>query len=310
LKSKSSPRRYARLVNDLSQAYYDIDHPNILDPTDCNDVISENNDEVLFQRARGKHANAQCSYEKFLNLLSNFIDYGLYVELVQIPAQQPAQAQANQSNIVTIGRFCSNYYYKPATLVRSTSLPVCGKNKEQSAGGTVVIANTEARKDDDVVVNTHTNSVTQTITTTKNSVLPITSHSFGVNFAGVGPVDVTFELRSPDGFLSYLGSWYNVRERFRFQRLESDSSGEQQWVPYYDNISSRQIFDNGPYLSVLDVSGPSTACYSSVSYDGQTYCVPKGAKHTSMLMDIAVILRNLNISPTDLNAPVSVRVAD
>jgi hypothetical protein len=33
------------------------------------------------------------------------------------------------------------------------------------------------------------------------------------------------------------------------------------------------------------------------------------ATHSSMLMDIAVILRNLNISPTDLNAPISVRVA-
>jgi hypothetical protein len=45
-------------------------------------------------------------------------------------------------------------------------------------------------------------------------------------------------------------------------------------------------------------------------YDGQPYCVPLEATHTAMLMDLAVVLRNLNVQPTDLNVPATVRLAE
>ena len=80
--------------------------------------------------------------------------------------------------------------------------------------------------------------------------------------------------------------------------------------PAYDTVPAARIWHDGPYLKILPVNGPSNACYASATYEGQTYCVPLEAAHTSMLMDIAVILRNLNITPTDLNAPVSVRIAE
>jgi hypothetical protein len=305
LKLQSSPPQYASLVNDPSEAYYDIDDPYNLDRTQCDKIINGNdNFEVLFHRNPRK---GLCSYAKFLNLLSLLFEYGLDTELVQIPAQQPAQVQANQSNIVTVGRFCFDKFLIPGELIRNADFPPCGLDRKQPAGGTIVTAETETHKADDVVINTKTKSDTKTITTTKTSVLPITGHSFSFTFEGVGRVEITFRVRSPNGFLSYLGSWYNARNKIAFERYDRKKAKR---VAYYDSISAQQIFDNGPYLSIVNINGPSAECYSSVNYEGQTYCVPLGATHTSMLMDIAIMLRNLNISPSDLNAPVSVRVTD
>jgi hypothetical protein len=292
VKLVSSNRVYARLVNDPSFAYYDLNNSSDLDQARCNELINE-----LYQHP-GHRAffGTECSYEKFANLLHLLIDNGLYTELVQIPAPQPAQAQANQSNIVTFGRFCFNKVLVPQGMLtlQGSSFPPCGQYIKQSVGGTVAVTTTRTDKRDDRVVNIDTQSLTRQTVTTTNSVLPITGKTFRVKFAGIGWVEINFELRSPNGFLSYLGSWYNFGDRVQFDR--------------YDTIPAKTIFNGGPYLAVRD--GLPASCYSWVNYDGGLYCVPMGATHTSMLMDIAVILRNLNISPTDLNAPISVRVAN
>jgi hypothetical protein len=286
VKLVSSDRVYARLINDPSAAYYDVNNASDLDQTRCHELFSHPGPQVFF-------GPAACSYEKFTNLLALLIDSGLYTELVQIPAPQPAQAQANQINIVTLGRFCFNKTLVPLGL-QSSNFPPCGLDKKQNAGGTVVISRAETHKFDDVVINTETKSATKTITTTTNSMLPVTGRNFRVKFTGIGEVEITFELRSPNGFLSYLGSWYNVGDKVAFEP--------------YDTVPARTILKGGPYLSIVD--GLSASCYSWVNYNGHIYCVPMDATHTSMLMDIAVILRNLNISPSDLNAPVSVRVTN
>jgi hypothetical protein len=302
VKLDSARPQYARLVNDPAQAYYNIMDPSNLDQGYCDGIVTHATPQILF--------GSGCSYKKFLNLLSFLIQNGLYMELAQIPAPQPTQAQANQSNIVTVGRFCFN---KDVSISQgsldllSKKLPTCGIEKKDSIGGTIAVVTTETDKADDISVRTHTKSSTTITTTTKNAVLPITGHGFPFDFPGIGTVELTFELRSPNGFLSYLGSWYNVRDRIAFDRPVNNGKKR---VPFYDTIQANQIFGNGPYLSILDTSGVSNACYSSANYEGQIYCVPIGATHTTMLMDIAITLRNLNISPTDLNAPVSVRVAD
>jgi hypothetical protein len=273
----------SKLANDPSQAYYDINDPKNLDQTKCLEEFKHRTPEVF--------SSSGCSYAKFKNLLSVLIESGLSTELVQIPGT----AQANQPGIVTVGRFCFDKKLAAADLLIQTStFPRCGEDRKQNAGGTVVVARTETQKSDDVVVNTRTKSANQTTTITTNSVLPITGRNFRVNFRGMGWVEITFELRSPNGFMSYLGSWYNVGDRLTFGN--------------YDTNAADQILNGGRYLSI--VSGASTSCYSWVSYNGSPYCVPTDSTHTSMLMDLAVILRNLNISPTDLNAPVSVRVAN
>ena len=292
VKLVSSNRVYARLVNDPSFAYYDLNNSSDLDQARCNELINE-----LYQHP-GPRAffGTDCSYEKFANLLHLLVDNGLYTELVQIPAPQPAQAQANQSNIVTFGRFCFNKVLvrQGMLTLQGSSFPPCGQYIKQSVGGTVAVTTTRTDKRDDRVVNIDTQSLTRQTVTTTNSVLPITGKNFRVKFAGIGWVEINFELRSPNGFLSYLGSWYNFGDRVQFDR--------------YDTIPAKTIFNGGPYLAIRD--GLPASCYSWVNYDGGLYCVPMGATHTSMLMDIAVILRNLNISPTDLNAPISVRVAN
>ncbi len=294
VKSVSSGR-YDRLINDPSAAYYDLRYASDLDQTRCDELFQQPGPQVFFTRPDGRGA---CSYEKFVNLLHILIKNGLYAELVQIPPPQPTQAQANQSNIVTFGSFCFNKNYVPPRtllLLQSSSFPPCGQFKGQSVGGTVQVTRTETHKSDDRVINTDTKSLQRQTVTITNSVLPITGRNFAVEFTRIGKVEITFELRSPNGFLSYLGSWYKFGDRVHFDQ--------------YDTVPALTILPKGgAYLSIRD--GPSASCYSWVNYDGRIYCVPMDAANTSMLMDIAVILRNLNISPTDLNAPISVRVAN
>jgi len=295
VKSVSSGR-YARLINDPSAAYYNVDVPlGDLDQTRCSSELFQHPGPQVFF---GPSQPADCSYEKFANLLGVLIYNGLYTELEQIPALQPAQAQANQSNIVTFGAFCFNKPFVPQRLleIQGSSFPSCGQGRKVPAGGTVQVTTTQTNKFDDRVVNIDTKSKTKQTVTTTNSVLPITGKNFRVRFAGIGWVELNFELRSPNGFLSYLGSWYKVGREVSFVSK------------YYHSVPAQTIFNGGPYLAIRD--GLPSSCYSWVNYDGGPYCVPKDATHTSMLMDIAVILRNLNISPADLNAPVSVRVTN
>jgi hypothetical protein len=290
VKLASSNRLYARLINDPTSTYYEPRPPFALDQTKCTELINRVGPQIFF--------GPSCYYAKFINLLGILIRNGLSIELAQIPAQQPAQAQANQSNLVTVGRFCFNKnVVQQGLLVLSSNFPPCEQNVKQSAGGTMQTTTTETHKFDDAVLPT---SKMRTITTTTNFVLPVTGRTFGVNFKGIGKVEITFEMRSPNGFLSYLGSWYKVGDEVRFNTGEAPFRG-------YGSAAGLRIFGSGPYLSILN--GPSASCYTWINYSGQTYCVPMEATHTSMLMDIAVILRNLNVAPTDLNAPISVRVA-
>jgi hypothetical protein len=254
-----------------------------------------------------------CYYAKFVNLLRLLIQYGLDTDLIQIPALQPAQAQANQSNLVTIGKLCLNQSIKPTSLaILKTNIPICGgSNKDQDNGGTRITTSTATHKANDVTVRTDTESVISTTTTTQNSIVPVGGRDARVLFEDLGWVDITFNLRSPNGFLGYLGTWYSISYSGTWYNVGSivsfDGADNQS---NYKGFASQRILGDGPYLSIAKINGPSVSCYSSVVYEGQAYCVPSESTHTSMLMDLAVILRNLNITPQDLNAPVSVRVTD
>jgi hypothetical protein len=231
--------RYARLINDPSAAYYDINVPlGDLDQTRCSELFEHPGPQVFF----GPSQAADCSYEKFANLLSLLIHNGLYTELVQIPAPQPAQAQANQSNIVTFGQLCLNKSYVPQQLlkIQGWSLLPCGRGRKVPTGGTVQVTTTQTDKFDDRVVNIDTKSKTEQTVTTTNSVLPITGKNFRIGFIGIGEVEIEFELRSPNGFLSYLGSWYKVGHKVSFLS------------EYYHSVSAQTIFNGGPYLAIQE----------------------------------------------------------
>jgi hypothetical protein len=45
-------------------------------------------------------------------------------------------------------------------------------------------------------------------------------------------------------------------------------------------------------------------------YGGQFYCVPSYSRHTAMLMDILIQLRNLSIQSADLNSAFTVRLTN
>jgi hypothetical protein len=304
VKSESQPYRYSRLFNNPGQGYFSRTHPSDLDQARCNDIINHSRDaaERLFHE--GNEVERICYYAKFVNLLELLIEYGLDTDLVQIPAPQPAQAQANQSNIITVGKLCRNMSLVPPNLpILKTDLPICGgSNKDRDNGGTKVTTRVENHKANDVTVRTDTESITKTITTTQNSIVPVGGRGARFSFEGVGWVELTFNLRPPNSFLNYLASWYNFGSVVAF----TDANNR----PAYRGLAAQRIFSDGPYLSIAKINGPDVSCYSSATYDEQAYCVPSEATHTSMLMDLAVILRNLNITPQDLNAPVSVRVTD
>jgi hypothetical protein len=294
----------SRLVNDPAQDYLDVNN-NIssFDEQQCDYIARRSNPRAsLFP-------GTQCSYSKFRAFMQTLIEEGLSAELVEYPTTSAAQAtnlsaqnsttgaSLLQTTTVAEGRFCLSDFYKAGRLPRIENAPYCGeRTKPKNLGGSIVITKTETQKADDRIVNTNTNSRQVQVSTTKNTLLPLGGGDSGrfPNFEGLGPIEFSLVMRSPNGFLSYLGSWYNYGDRVPFNS--------------YKSVLANRIFAGGPYLSITNA--PTTQCYSSIEYNSQPYCVPITATHTAMLMDLAVVLRNLNVQPTDLNAPASVRLAD
>jgi hypothetical protein len=294
----------SRLVNDPAQDYPDISDPSSFNESQCYDITRSKNNpkEHLFPGTR-------CSYSKFRAFMQTLIEEGLTAELVEYPTTSAAQssniaaqnstsgASLLQTTTVAEGRFCLSDILKPSRLSRIRNAPYCGeRTKPRNLGGSIVVTKTEAHKADDRIVNTNTNSLQTQIVTTTNTVLPLGGGdplSFP-NYEGLGQIQFSIVMRSPNGFLSYLGSWYKYGDQVPF-----DS---------YRSVPAKRIWAGGPYLSITNE--PTTQCYSSIEYNGQPYCVPLEATHTAMLMDLAVVLRNLNVQPTDLNAPATVRLAE
>jgi hypothetical protein len=106
----------------------------------------------------------------------------------------------------------------------------------------------------------------------------------------LGPVQFEPVLRSPSAVFTYLGTM-----------LEQ---GTQDRVVFYTPEAKRL----GAFLEVVNSLGPS--CYVSIAYDGGFYCVPQHAYSTAMLLEILEQLRNLSITPSDLNSSFSVRVVN
>lgn len=111
----------------------------------------------------------------------------------------------------------------------------------------------------------------------------------------VGTVSLALTLRSPAGVFAYYGAWLNPL-----------AEGWQ--IDNYGTDQARKIIGNEPFLNVT--AAKDGFCFASVSYQGESFCVPSYSHHTAMLFDIVIQLRNLNIQPADLNAPFTVRLAN
>jgi hypothetical protein len=115
---------------------------------------------------------------------------------------------------------------------------------------------------------------------------PLTFH-----YEGVGEIQIEIRLRSPVGVLNYLGSYLR---------------GNNDPFPGYYSSPAQKILGNQPYLDVRTATF--SGCYTSISYQGISYCVSADSTHTAMIMDMVQVLRNLSIQPTDLNTAFTVRV--
>src|SRR3984885_5577349 len=113
------------------------------------------------------------------------------------------------------------------------------------------------------------------------------------NVPGLGSVEVNFVLRSPLAVYSYLGS---------ILRYKTGND------VHYFTYEARDILNGEPFLNITGPKG--VPCFTSMLYDAGFYCVPHSSRHTAMLLDILIQLRNLSISATDLNSAFTVRLSD
>ncbi len=111
--------------------------------------------------------------------------------------------------------------------------------------------------------------------------------AYGFKF---GDVKVDFQLRSPLGIYLYLGKL--LREGTARNIELRDSAG----------ISGR------PFFEVATNRPP--ACEIATYFDDVEYCVPKGAYGTMVLIGVLEDLRNLSVTPSDLNSAFSVRLTN
>lgn len=101
-----------------------------------------------------------------------------------------------------------------------------------------------------------------------------------------------YRLRSPLGIYSYLGKLLR------------------------DDTADKILMDNPeiayyPGQKFVDITNATTNCTLAALSDGIFACVPPVNSATTLtLIDILEQLRNLNISPADLNSSVSVRLSD
>jgi hypothetical protein len=103
-------------------------------------------------------------------------------------------------------------------------------------------------------------------------------------------------LRSPVGVYAYLGEVMN--------RENADLTGPA--FLSYATLQAKNRFGS-TFLDIVQ-GGPAAACGVAIEYGGRSYCVKDGDRSTSNLLALLQDLRNLSITPADLNAPFSVRV--
>ena len=105
-------------------------------------------------------------------------------------------------------------------------------------------------------------------------------------------VRIDFVFRSPDAIYKYFG------------KVLRDQTGSR------IRLSSSELanIDGGPIPNIVRGQGP--GCFVSAHYAGDAYCVPNEALATAMVFDVLQQLRNLSITPSDLNAAFTVRLAN
>jgi hypothetical protein len=297
------------LINDPEQNF--IQKPaETINPNDLSNIRNDQCDAVVRSNTPLQNISDgyNCTYAKFKRLLDILLTIGLNVELItqadgsakstSPPAGAAGQTgQGSNTNTSTsstvVGRFCispgksaSSFQGTAAAALSSWLCTGAGETPKGSntAVTTVTETKTEKTANGGVKVTTKQSTTPSAPNTGKNGCL---------NYDGVsGDTCVVVDLRSPAQYISYLGLWLKYHGVVE--------------TPDYATLPAQRVIGDQNYLVLTSTLGDS--CYTSVTYQGLGYCVPQSATHTAMLMDIGTSLRNLNISPSDLNAPVTVRV--
>ena len=304
--NKNLPGGTTTLINDPEQNF--IQEPTeTINPNDLSNIKNDQCDAMVRSNTPLQNISDgyNCTYAKFKRFLDILLSIGLNVELIpqadgsaksaSAPAGAAGQTgQGSNTNTPTtpavVGRFCispgksaSSYGTKAAAL----SSWLCTRADETPKGNSTAAT---------TVTETKTEKTAEgTKVTTKQSTTPSTPNTGKngcLNYDGAGETCVEVDLRSPAQYISYLGLW------LRYQEVVE--------TPGYITLPAQRVIGEQNYLILTSASRDS--CYASITYHGLGYRVPQSVTHTAMLMDIGTSLRNLNISPSDLNAPVTVRV--
>ena len=227
-----------------------------------------------------------CNYTKFASFLLKFLDFGLYAELV--PANPGASKAGTPSSAAPVPS-------SPPTNTQSTNA-----TSSPQATGQLCFDPSYAELEDyrrELLGPHFKQAVCKVQTSAASPAKARPTNQAGnlvIHFTGIGNIEldaVTF--RSPSGVFKYLGNVWRNNESY---------------LIHYGTGEAHALVPPGvPYLNIIQGNDD---CFVAVRFHGQQYCVPQGSDNTALLMDILVQLRNLSITPSDLNSAFSVRVVD
>jgi hypothetical protein len=236
-----------------------------------------------------------CSFSKFGSVLRTALGYGLTAE---VPPKQAAGASAalpsgtlNFTGSVTIGPKDG----ATATPAKVAPAPAASPQVPTPAASSTA-SNTQSPPqgifcfEPGLAVPNNRDTVRSHMQNVCGAATPPTALTF--QFPSVG-VSVVINLRSPAGVFGFLGSLLRERETLAINYASAETAP----------------LKTGPFLNIVNDSG--NTCAIHVKYQSVHYCVPtQGSANTNVMIQILQVLRNLSISPTDLNAPFNVRVLD
>jgi hypothetical protein len=224
-----------------------------------------------------------CNYSKFALFLYTGLSYGLSAEIVSAAAASKPPA--------------------PKTVPGAAPAAASGAAPAAAPGAAPGAANSNATSTPQAVGQLcfdpalAISEFKPSVNTMKSicgggKIFPSKNASNSFTFPAFGDTKISLTFRSTIGVFNYLG------------QILRNNLGDS--VHY--NTAETRALTRYPFLDIIQGGGVN--CYVSVSYGGQFYCVPEGDDNTAMLLDILEQLRNLSITPNDLNSAFSVRLID
>jgi hypothetical protein len=265
----------------------------------CQLLESETDQNLTFRSYYNKDS-ATCNYSKFVHFLRYGLDAGLTFELIQ-PSDDKGgkRGAAAATATATVGPPAS-----ATASVPSAASPPSGMSG-QSTNATSSTAQGHICFDPAFAVNAKLREVMFKsssrcglgTTETVNLAFAFADSAGYALVEGqkVTPTTINIAVRSPLGVYDYLGALLR-------------RGGQQENVqPAYHTRETKDL-RTAPFLDIVADRG--SGCFVSVDYGGHTYCAPQRSYSTAVMLHMLQDVRNLSITPADLNASFSVRVTN